>query len=140
MDSYPRTDDDIKVSRLTNLSRGQYALDKEMYVNPRHTDFVSLNSSQKVVDHDTRTKLDKWFQPAKVAISQRDAENKCHPQTGLWLLEREEFIQWMYTRKSLLWLEGICQLVAHCANFYSPILSSGVREDHPKVFPTVFVR
>ncbi|KAJ7865857.1 hypothetical protein B0H14DRAFT_3595885 [Mycena olivaceomarginata] len=57
---------------------------------------------------DTREKLEKWLSPAKVAISQRDAAQKRHPKTGLWLLgERTEFIQWIYARNSLLWLEGI---------------------------------
>ncbi|KAJ7928714.1 ankyrin repeat-containing domain protein [Mycena leptocephala] len=56
---------------------------------------------------DTRKKLDKWLSPVKVATSQQDAANKRHPKTGLWLLERTEFIQWIYARNSFLWLEGI---------------------------------
>ncbi|KAJ7889167.1 hypothetical protein B0H14DRAFT_3712547 [Mycena olivaceomarginata] len=56
---------------------------------------------------DTREKLEKWLAPAKVAISQHDAAQKRHPNTGLWLFKRMEFIEWIYAPNSLLWLEGI---------------------------------
>ncbi|KAJ7889160.1 hypothetical protein B0H14DRAFT_3429814 [Mycena olivaceomarginata] len=56
---------------------------------------------------DTREKLEKWLSPVKVAISQHDAAQKRHPNTGLWLFKRMEFMEWIYARNSLLWLEGI---------------------------------
>ncbi|KAF7363214.1 HET-domain-containing protein [Mycena venus] len=63
-----------------------------------------------VINHSasgTREKLEKWLSPAKVGISQHDAAQKRHSNTGLWLFERMEFMEWIYARNSLLWLEGI---------------------------------
>lgn len=104
----------MKVARLIALSSGQAALDTKMYVALQRNHIIfSLESRQTVVDHNIRTNLEKWLQPATVALSQRDAENKRHKGTGSWLLERGEFIEWFYATNSLLWLYGICQY--HCA-------------------------
>ncbi|KAJ7082779.1 ankyrin repeat-containing domain protein [Mycena epipterygia] len=84
--------DAFSVARLISLSSGQDALDRKI---------------QTVVDQATRTKLEQWLQPPNVAVSQRDAENKYHPKTGLWLLDRAEFREWIYAPSSLLWLHGI---------------------------------
>ncbi|KAF7328224.1 Pfs, NACHT and ankyrin domain protein [Mycena venus] len=54
-----------------------------------------------------RKRLEKWLSPAKVAISQHDAAQKRHPNTGLWLFKRMEFMGWIYAQNSLLWLQGI---------------------------------
>ncbi|KAJ7478455.1 hypothetical protein FB451DRAFT_1032362, partial [Mycena latifolia] len=51
--------------------------------------------------------LKEWLKPADIAISEQDAANKCHPETGKWLLERAEFKEWIYAPRSLLWLHGI---------------------------------
>ncbi|KAJ7689303.1 hypothetical protein B0H17DRAFT_1066855 [Mycena rosella] len=64
-------------------------------------------NSQTLNNREICKKLDDWLRPANVAISQRDAANKCHSDTGKWLLERSEFKDWIYSQKSLLWLQGI---------------------------------
>ncbi|KAJ7067256.1 ankyrin repeat-containing domain protein [Mycena amicta] len=62
---------------------------------------------QTLVDENKRKQLKKWLQPANVALSDRDAADKCHPGTGLWLLQSTEFKDWIYASNSFLWLEGI---------------------------------
>ncbi|KAJ7067345.1 hypothetical protein C8F01DRAFT_1247725 [Mycena amicta] len=79
-------------SRLIALSTGQDAMDRKL---------------QTLVDENKRKQLKKWLQPANVALSDRDAADKCHPGTGLWLLESTEFKDWIYASNSFLWLEGI---------------------------------
>ncbi|KAF7347071.1 NACHT domain protein [Mycena venus] len=79
--------DAFSVSRLIALSIGQGVLDGKI---------------QFVVDHTVRTNLERWLQPASVAVSQRDAANKRHRGTGNWLFERSEFIEWIYAPSSLL--------------------------------------
>ncbi|KAJ7925688.1 hypothetical protein B0H13DRAFT_1862945 [Mycena leptocephala] len=55
--------------------------------------------------------LAKWLRPSvHVADSQRNAANARHPKTGLWLLERPEFREWIYAPGSFLWLHGMCSL------------------------------
>ncbi|KAJ7925653.1 ankyrin repeat-containing domain protein [Mycena leptocephala] len=61
-----------------------------------------------LVDEKTRNTLDKWLRPSvHVADSQCNAANARHPKTGLWLLERPEFREWIYAPGSLLWLHGM---------------------------------
>ncbi|KAJ7689306.1 hypothetical protein B0H17DRAFT_640612 [Mycena rosella] len=84
--------DAFEVSRLIALSKGQDTLDAKI---------------QTLNDRELRKKLDDWLRPANVAVSQRDAANKRHSDTGKWLLERSEFQDWIYSQKSLLWLQGI---------------------------------
>ncbi|KAJ7110901.1 ankyrin repeat-containing domain protein, partial [Mycena epipterygia] len=84
--------DAFTVARLITLSNGLDVLDVKI---------------KAVVDQNTRDKLDKWLQPANVALSQRDAANKRHSNTGQWLLDRAEFREWIYAPNSLLWLHGI---------------------------------
>ncbi|KAJ7067281.1 ectomycorrhiza-induced ankyrin-domain/NACHT-domain-containing protein [Mycena amicta] len=79
-------------SRLIALSTGQDAMDRKL---------------QTLVDENKRKQLKEWLQPANVALSDRDAADKCHPGTGLWLLETTEFKDWIYAANSFLWLEGI---------------------------------
>ncbi|KAJ7689309.1 ankyrin repeat-containing domain protein [Mycena rosella] len=78
-----------------------------MYATSRYKDYFLTHFRQTLNDHDTRTKLDGWLRSANVAVSQRDAANKRHSDTGKWLLERSEFQDWIYSQKSLLWLQGI---------------------------------
>ncbi|KAJ7925528.1 ectomycorrhiza-induced ankyrin-domain/NACHT-domain-containing protein [Mycena leptocephala] len=74
--------DVFSASRLIALSQGQDAMDAKL--------------------------LDKWLKPSvHVADNQRNAENVRHPKTGLWLLERPEFREWIYTPGSFLWLHGM---------------------------------
>ncbi|KAJ7440876.1 hypothetical protein FB451DRAFT_124089, partial [Mycena latifolia] len=84
--------DAFNVARLIDLSIGLDALD---------------NKGQALVDGDMHRNLKEWLQPANVAISDRDAANRRHPETGKWLLERAEFTEWMRTPHSLLWIHGI---------------------------------
>ncbi|KAJ7460264.1 ankyrin repeat-containing domain protein [Mycena latifolia] len=67
----------------------------------------SSNARQALIDENTRTKLEKWLQPANVALSLRDAAEKRHEKTGIWLIERAEYREWIYAPHSLLWLHGI---------------------------------
>ncbi|KAF8122745.1 hypothetical protein K438DRAFT_1176759 [Mycena galopus ATCC 62051] len=82
----------MKIERLIALSRGQDTLDTKI---------------QAVLDQNIRSTLEKWLQPANVALSQRDAANKRHAETGLWLFQRVEFKEWIYASNSLMWLHGI---------------------------------
>ncbi|KAJ7465570.1 ankyrin repeat-containing domain protein [Mycena latifolia] len=84
--------DAFSVARLIDLSTGQDVLDKKV---------------QTLVNGDMRRNLKEWLQPANVAISERDAANRRHPETGKWLLERAEFRGWIYAPHSLLWVHGI---------------------------------
>ncbi|KAJ7182463.1 ankyrin repeat-containing domain protein [Mycena crocata] len=85
--------DAFSVSRLISLSNNQEALDTKM---------------QTLVDQNTRSILDQWLKPANVGTSQKDASNKRHAGTGLWLVnDRAEFKDWIYTPASFLWLHGI---------------------------------
>jgi hypothetical protein len=70
------------------------------------------NSRNKLVENDTHNNLKEWLQCdnlADVSRSDRDAASKRCGDTGLWLLECAEFKEWIYTRGSLLWVEGIRQ-------------------------------
>jgi hypothetical protein len=70
----------------------------------------SLTHRQMLVDEKTRSTLDKWLRPSvHVADSQCNAANARHPKTGLWLLERPEFREWIYAPGSFLWLHGMCE-------------------------------
>ncbi|KAJ7460217.1 hypothetical protein FB451DRAFT_1500560 [Mycena latifolia] len=82
----------MKVARLIALSSGQDALNTKI---------------QALIDENTRAKLEKWLQPANVALSLRDAAEKRHEKTGLWLFDRAEYREWIYAPHSLLWLHGI---------------------------------
>ncbi|KAJ7934008.1 hypothetical protein B0H13DRAFT_2306041 [Mycena leptocephala] len=62
---------------------------------------------QTLLDENTRKNLAEWLKPADVAISQRDATNKCQTGTGLWFLESAEFIKISYATSTFLWLQGI---------------------------------
>ncbi|KAJ7460268.1 ankyrin repeat-containing domain protein [Mycena latifolia] len=84
--------DAFSVTRLIALSSGQEALNTKI---------------QALVDQNTHTNLEKWLQPANVALSLRDAAEKRHEKTGMWLFERAEYREWIYTPHSLLWLHGI---------------------------------
>ncbi|KAJ7067349.1 ankyrin repeat-containing domain protein [Mycena amicta] len=75
--------------------------------NPVILSLFSSDCRQTLVDENKRKQLKKWLQPANVAISDQDAADKCHPGTGLWLLESTEFKDWIYAPNSFLWLEGI---------------------------------
>ncbi|KAJ7885235.1 hypothetical protein B0H13DRAFT_905151 [Mycena leptocephala] len=82
----------FSASRLIALSSGQDAMNTKIQI---------------ILDDATRRKLNEWLQPAKVAVSQRDAANKRHPSTGVWLFERPELREWIYAPSSFLWLHGI---------------------------------
>ncbi|KAJ7461184.1 ankyrin repeat-containing domain protein [Mycena latifolia] len=84
--------DAFNIARLLDLLHGQNVLDKNM---------------QTLVNGETRRNLKEWLKPADVAVSEQDAANKRHPETGKWLLERAEFKEWIYAPRSLLWLHGI---------------------------------
>ncbi|KAJ6524908.1 hypothetical protein DFH09DRAFT_185693 [Mycena vulgaris] len=85
--------DTFSASRLIALSQSQDGMDAKIQI---------------LLDKQTRTRLDEWVRPpAGVANSQRIAANKRHAETGLWLLERPEFREWIYTPSSFLWLHGI---------------------------------
>ncbi|KAJ7460256.1 ankyrin repeat-containing domain protein [Mycena latifolia] len=62
---------------------------------------------QALVDQNRRTNLKTWLDPANVALSLRDAADKRHEKTGLWLFERAEYREWIYAPHSVLWLHGI---------------------------------
>jgi hypothetical protein len=87
---------------------------------------------QFVVDQTVRTNLEKWLQPASVAVSQRDAANKRHRGTGNWLFERSEFIEWIYAPSSLLWLHGICALFDLWTRRY--LLNFAGQQDRGRLF------
>ncbi|KAJ7254178.1 ankyrin repeat-containing domain protein [Mycena rebaudengoi] len=85
--------DAFSTSRLIALSQGQDAMDAKLQI---------------LVDEKTRMRLDKWLRPpVHVADNQCNAANARHPKTGLWLLERPEFREWIYSPGSFLWLHGI---------------------------------
>ncbi|KAF7347073.1 Pfs domain-containing protein [Mycena venus] len=109
--------DAFSVTRLIALSTGQDVLDAKI---------------QSVIDKGIRNDLEKWLEPASVAVSQRDAANKRHLDTGKWLFERDEFIEWIYAPSSLLWLHGI----SGCGKtVLSSTIVSTLRE---KAMPLVF--
>ncbi|KAJ6600354.1 hypothetical protein DFH09DRAFT_1128093 [Mycena vulgaris] len=90
------------IDRRINGFRDAFSVGATLSMN-----LVSSTSRQKLVDQNVRGNLEKWFHPADVAESQRDAANKRHSSTGQWLLDLAEFRDWIYAPNSLLWLEGI---------------------------------
>ncbi|KAJ7253929.1 ectomycorrhiza-induced ankyrin-domain/NACHT-domain-containing protein [Mycena rebaudengoi] len=92
--------DVFSASRLIALSQGQDAMDAKLQ--------ILVDEQQKLICKEIRTRLDEWLKPpVHVANNQCNAANVHHPKTGLWLLERPEFREWIYAPGSFLWLHGI---------------------------------
>ncbi|KAJ7253943.1 ankyrin repeat-containing domain protein [Mycena rebaudengoi] len=69
---------------------------------------ILVDEQQKLIRKEIRTRLDEWLKPpVHVANNQCNAANAHHPKTGMWLLERPEFREWIYAPGSFLWLHGI---------------------------------
>ncbi|KAJ6547770.1 hypothetical protein DFH09DRAFT_1170518 [Mycena vulgaris] len=102
--------DAFSVSRLIALSKGQDALDTKL---------------QKLVDQNVRRNLEKWLQPAEVAVSQRDAANKRHSTTGKWLLDFAEFRDWIYAPNASTIISSLRGRAEPLAFFYFDTNNSG---------------
>ncbi|KAJ7182472.1 ankyrin repeat-containing domain protein [Mycena crocata] len=85
--------DAFNLTRLIALSNNQDLLDIKM---------------ETLVEENIRRNLNDWLKPVHVGTSQRNAEDKRHVDTGLWLVrDISEFREWIYATGSFLWLYGM---------------------------------
>jgi Cdc6-like AAA superfamily ATPase len=58
-------------------------------------------------DDQARQEILDWFSPINYATQQSDFLSRCQEGTGQWLLEADEFQQWMYQKKQTLFCPGM---------------------------------
>ncbi|KAF8166996.1 ankyrin repeat-containing domain protein [Mycena galopus ATCC 62051] len=110
-----------------------------MYANPHILRSIfSAESRQAVLDQNIRSTLEKWLQPANVALSQRDAANKRHAETGLWLFQRVEFKEWIYASNSLMWLHGISGSGKTVLRYFTAFVSTIINALRARAEPLAF--
>ena len=54
-------------------------------------------------------KYRKWLIPSDPSTNQKNAIEKHHPDTGLWLLEHSKYKDWKQKSNSFMWIHGICE-------------------------------
>ncbi|KAK5135374.1 hypothetical protein LTR08_005316 [Meristemomyces frigidus] len=73
-----------------------------------HTIAQETNETVRVpVDDHRRQLIDRWLSPPDVSVNYNRAKELRHADTGLWLLESDQYKDWKAKVKPALWLHGI---------------------------------
>ena len=57
-------------------------------------------------------KYRKWLMPSDPSTNQKNAIEKHHLDTGLWLLEHSMYKDWKQKPNSFMWIHGICEEIS----------------------------
>ncbi|KAJ9658151.1 hypothetical protein H2198_003856 [Neophaeococcomyces mojaviensis] len=116
------------------------------------------NATQDTIDRfyteEASGEIMRWLDPPNLVYSHLDASAKHRQNTGSWLLNSPEFIEWKKSRSSVLWIQGnagcgktvlcptvIDNLIEECestansgmAYFYFDFNNQSIDQDHNRV-------
>src|SRR6266481_3691181 len=60
-----------------------------------------------------RSQVGKWLDPPDPSSNHNTAWQQRRSKTGEWFVKGEQFLAWMRTVRSFLWIHGICTSAIH---------------------------
>ncbi|KIX03048.1 uncharacterized protein Z518_06598 [Rhinocladiella mackenziei CBS 650.93] len=86
---------------LTTLSK---AIHDDVIIVKERTE--QIRSFTDLTTEEQRNRLSQWLKLADPSTNYHAALQKRHPETGLWLLNGQDFLDWKNSTSSLMWLNG----------------------------------